>query len=169
MEIGLLLIRLVVGLLLAGHGAQKLFGWFGGHGLNGTGGFMETLGLRPGTFHAAAAGMAEFGGGVLLALGLVTPLAAALVGATMVVAIVTVHWSKGIWSTNGGYELPLTYAAVAIGLAFNGAGRWSLDHAIGWNLHGLGWGLAATAVALIGAAGIGVEIRRPHSASPARG
>ena len=143
MELGLLLIRVVVGVLLAGHGAQKLFGWFGGHGVEGTGRAFETMGLRPGRAHATVAGMAEFGGGALLALGLLTPLAAALIGATMLVASLTAHRGKGPWSTNGGWELPATFAAVAIGLAFNGAGQWSLDNALGLDLNGAGWGLAA--------------------------
>jgi putative oxidoreductase len=159
MELGLFIIHVTVGLLLAGHGAQKLFGWFQGHGLQGTGGFMETLGMRPGRQMAFAAGASEFFGGVLLALGFVTPLAAAVIGATMLVAARTAHAGKGPWATNGGWELPLTYAIVAVGLAFNGAGQWSIDNAIGWNVAGFWWGLGATVVAIAGALGA-IEVGR---------
>jgi len=169
MEVGLLLIRVVVGLLLAGHGAQKLFGWFGGHGVEGTGGFFETLGIRPGRANATLAGLAEFGGGLLLVLGLFTPLAAAAIGATMLVAILTAHRGKGPWSTNGGWELPATFAAVAIGFAFHGPGEWALDNALGWDTNGLAWGLAATAAATIGAAGVLAQQRRPEPAHPVTG
>jgi putative oxidoreductase len=153
MEIGLFLIQVTVGLLLAAHGAQKLFGVFGGHGIEGTGGFMESLDMRPGRHMALAAGSSEFFGGLLLALGLATPLAAALIGSTMLVAILTVHAGKGPFAMNNGWELPLTYAIVAIGLAFNGAGQWSLDNAIGWDVSGFWWGAAASAAAILGAIG----------------
>lgn len=153
MEIGLFLIHATVGTLLAAHGAQKLFGWFGGHGIEGTGGFMESLNMRPGRHMALAAGSTEFFGGILLALGLATPLAAVLIGSTMLVASLTAHAGKGPFASNGGWELPLTYAVVAIGLAFNGAGQWSLDNAIGLNDAGLWWGLGASALALLGGLG----------------
>jgi putative oxidoreductase len=160
--------HVTVGLLLAGHGAQKLFGWFGGHGPEGTGGFMETLGMRPGRHMALAAGGSEFVGGILLALGLATPLAAAIIGSTMLVAALTAHAGKGPWATNGGWELPLTYGVVAIGLAFNGAGRWSLDNAIGWNVAGFWWGVGAAAVALVGAIGA-ITVGRHEARHPATG
>ena len=102
MELGLLVIRVVVGLLFVGHGTQKLFGWFGGHGLAGTGGFFDSLGMRPGKQHAFLAGFAEAGGGLLLALGLLTPLASAALIAVMVVAILTVHAKNGIWNSQPG-------------------------------------------------------------------
>jgi putative oxidoreductase len=153
MELGLFIIHVTVGALLAGHGAQKLFGLFGGHGVEGTGGFMESLGMRPGRHMALAAGSSEFFGGILLALGLATPLAAVLIGSTMLVASLTAHAGKGPWATNGGWELPLTYAIVAIGLAFNGAGQWSLDNAIGWNVAGFWWGFGATVVSILGGIG----------------
>jgi putative oxidoreductase len=101
MDIGLLILRLVAGLTLAAHGAQKLFGWFGGYGLAGTGGFFQSLGFRPGKLHAVAAGLAEFSGGLLLALGLLTPLGALLVLAVMLTAMVSVHGSKGFFMTAG--------------------------------------------------------------------
>ena len=152
MQVGLLLIHAVIGALLAGHGAQKLFGVLGGYGLEGTGGYMEGFGLRPGKLFAAAAGAAELVGGLLLAAGLFTPLAAALIAATMFVAARTDHAGKGLWIFNGGAEYVLTVAAVVIGLAFNGAGAWSVDAAIGWHVFGVAWGLGALGVALVGAA-----------------
>ena len=150
MELGLFLLHVVPGLLLMGHGSQKLFGWLGGHGPEGTGQFMDALGMRPGKRMAVAAGFNEFAGGALLALGLLLPLAAVLIASTMLVASLTAHRGKGLWVTNNGFELPLLYGVVAVGLAFNGAGQWSLDHAIGWDVAGLWWGLGALAAALIG-------------------
>jgi putative oxidoreductase len=161
MEIGLLLVHVVVGLLLASHGAQKLFGVLGGFGVSGTGGYLESLGLRPGRPLAVAAGATELAGGLLLAAGLLTPLAAALIAATMLVAARTDHRGKGLWIFNGGSEYVLTVAAVAIGLAFAGAGAWSLDAAIGWDIAGFWWGVAATAVALVGGSGVLAAAARP--------
>jgi putative oxidoreductase len=154
MEVGLLLVHVVIGVLLAGHGSQKLFGILGGYGLEGTGAYMEGFGLKPGKLFAALAGSAELIGGLLLAAGLLTPLAAALIAATMFVAARTDHAGKGLWIFNGGAEYVLSVAAVVIGLAFNGAGRWSLDAAIGWDVSGVAWGLGALGVALVGAAGV---------------
>ncbi|MEK4459651.1 DoxX family protein [Paenibacillus sp. FSL R10-2748] len=124
---GLLLIRLVVGLLLMGHGAQKLFGWFGGYGPKGTGGWMESIGIKPGVFMAVSAGLMELLGGVLFALGLFTPLAALLITVTMLGAIFKVHGPNGIWATANGYEYPLVLIAVVIGIALTGAGSYSID------------------------------------------
>jgi putative oxidoreductase len=126
-NIGLLIIRLVIGLLFVGHGAQKLFGWFGGYGLKGTGGWLESLGMKPGVTMAMLAGLAEFIGGILLALGLLTPLAGIMIAGTMVMAIVKVHGQNGIWATSNGYEYNLTLIAVAIGLALIGPGQYALD------------------------------------------
>ncbi|APB78101.1 MULTISPECIES: DoxX family protein [Paenibacillus] len=124
---GLLMIRLVVGLLLVGHGAQKLFGWFGGYGPKGTGGWMESIGIKPGVFMAVSAGLMELLGGALFALGLFTPLAALLITVTMLGAIFKVHGPNGIWATANGYEYPLVLIAVAIGIALTGAGSYSID------------------------------------------
>ncbi len=151
MVIGLLLIRMVVGLALAAHGAQKLFGIFGGHGIAGTGKFFESLGLRPGNVAATAAGAAELCGGLAFAAGLATPLAAAAIIATMAVAIFTVHIEKGFFSQDGGYELPLINAAVAAGLAFHGPGRISADSELGLAWFGERWGLIAIGLGALGA------------------
>jgi putative oxidoreductase len=168
MEIGLLLIHVVVGVLLVGHGAQKLFGAFGGYGLEGTGGYLEGFGLRPGKPFAAVAGTAELVGGALFAAGLATPLAAALIASTMFVAALTDHRAKGLWIFNGGAEYVLTIAAVTLGLAFNGAGAWSVDAAIGWDVAGLWWGLGALGVAVAGAAIVlGFAARKPAPLTPA--
>lgn len=147
---GLLIIRAVLGLLLFAHGTQKLFGWYGGHGLDGTGGFFEQVGHEPGRRMAMIAGMSEAGGGLLLTLGLLTPLGAAMIMGTMLVAAVSVHGQQGLWNTNGGYELPLLNAVVACGLAFTGAGNWSIDHAAGipWT-HGAGPGCSAIVLAIV--------------------
>ena len=128
---GLLIIRLVIGGLLFAHGTQKLFGWYGGYGLEGTGGFFASLGFRPGKQMAMIAGLSEAGGGALLVLGFLTPLGAAMILGTMIAAATSVHAPHGLWSTNGGYELPLINAVVAAGLAFTGAGSVSIDPAAG--------------------------------------
>src|SRR2546423_14352608 len=128
MNIGLLVVRIIVGLYFVGHGAQKLFGVVGGHGLSGTGQFFHAMGMRPGRLNAFAAGAAELAAGVLLVLGLLTPLAAALVTAVMIVAITTVHLSKGIWTSDGGFELNLVYIAVVFAVAGVASGSWALDH-----------------------------------------
>jgi putative oxidoreductase len=159
---GLLIIRLVIGGLLFAHGSQKLFGWFGGYGLDGTGGFFESLGFRPGRRMAGIAGLSEAGGGALLVLGLLTPLGAAMVIGTMIAAAVSVHAPHGLWSTNGGYELPLINALVATGLAFTGGGRFSIDHAAGgipWT-SGPGPGLSAIVLALLAFGATNLRRRR---------
>ncbi len=168
MNLGLLILRLVVGLLFAGHGAQKLFGIWGGHGLKATAGFFEQIGLKPGRFHAAAAGAMEFGGGLLLALGLFTPFASAILIAVMTAAVITVHFAKGIWSTNGGYEYNLVLAAASFALAAIGAGAWSLDHAFSFSIHGVLWAIGALVVGVIGGVGAVLsgraQTRRSHPA-----
>ena len=131
MDTGVLLARVVLGLLMAAHGSQKLFGWFGGYGLAGTGGFFESLGFRPGRFFAAAAGFSEVTGGLLLALGLLGPLGPAMIIAVMIVAIATVHIPHGLFAQNNGIEVPLLYGAGAAAIALIGNGAYSLDAALG--------------------------------------
>jgi putative oxidoreductase len=149
MDTGLLILRIVFGALLIGHGTQKLFGWFGGHGLEGTGGFFHTLGFRPGKQMAAMAGASEALGGLLLALGLLTPLAGAAIVGTMLVAA-SVHADKGLWGVNGGYELALLYAVAGAAAAIGGPGSASLDRLVGlddtWTT---GLGIAAIVVGLL--------------------
>ena len=149
-----LLARMTIGLLFAGHGAQKLFGWFGGGGPEGTGRFFEQVGLRPGRRHALIAGAAEAGGGLLFALGAATPAAAAAISGSMITAIKTVHWEKGIWTTAGGYEYNLVLLAAVFGLTENGPGNWSLDRALGKERWGTGWALAALAAGALGSAAV---------------
>ncbi|MFF2876082.1 DoxX family protein [Gottfriedia sp. NPDC057991] len=126
-NIGLLMIRLVVGILFIGHGAQKLFGWFGGYGLKGTGGWFESIGMKPGVTIALIAGLAEFIGGILFAFGFLTPVAGILIAGTMAMAIIKVHAPNGIWATSNGYEYNLTLLVVAISIVLTGPGKYALD------------------------------------------
>lgn len=153
MAYGLLVLRVIVGLTLAAHGTQKLFGWWGGHGIRGTGGFFAGLRFRMPVAMAALAGLGE-SAGVLFALGIVTPLAALLMASTMVVAVGSVHISKGLFVGNGGYEYNLVLATVAIAVAATGPGRFSLDRAFGWddNLSGVWWGVGVLVASLVGGA-----------------
>src|SRR5579859_7921078 len=152
MALGILLLRLVVGLTLAAHGAQKLFGWFGGYGLAGTGQFFEQLGFVPGKRNALAAGLAEAGGGLLLALGLATPVAAVLIVSVMIVAAVSAHVAKGFFAHTGGYEYTLVLGVAALSVAFTGPGPISLDAVLGIDFSGIYEGLAALVAGSIGAA-----------------
>jgi putative oxidoreductase len=148
-DTGLLILRVVLGLLLIGHGSQKLFGAFGGHGLDGTGGFFHSIGFRPGRPMAMVAGLSEAGAGLLLAVGLLTPLAAAGIVGTLFVAG-SVHAKAGLWGQNGGFELPLVYSVAAVALAFTGPGRYSLDNLVGLDdFSGSGWGVLAAAIGLL--------------------
>jgi putative oxidoreductase len=153
MNLTLLVLRLVVGLGFAAHGAQKLFGAFGGGGIAETSGFLEQVGLRPGRLHALAAGVAEFAGGLLIAVGLLTPFAAAALIGVMTAAVLTVHVRHGFFNADNGYEYNLTLAAAVFALAGVGAGQWSLDHAFGLDLMSTGWALAALAVGVLGGIG----------------
>lgn len=150
-DIGLLSLRLGVGGTLIAHGAQKLFGWFGGGGLAGTGGFFDSMGFRPGKVNAALAGAGEAGGGALLALGLATPAAGAAAAGTMAVAA-SMHKDKGFFIQGGGYEYPAVLALTAASLALGGPGQLSLDAALGHKVD-QPWmrlvGLAAVPVAVI--------------------
>jgi putative oxidoreductase len=147
MDLGRTVLRFVVGPLFVGHGTQKLFGWFGGHGLDGTGGFFESLGLKPGKRHATAAGAAETAGGALLTLGALTPVASGLITGTMITAIRKAHADKGPWVSNGGYEYNLTIIAAMLALTEAGPGRPSVDESVFPWLKGNGIALAQFAVA----------------------
>ncbi|RAV14840.1 DoxX family protein [Paenibacillus contaminans] len=127
MALGLLLIRLVIGLTFAAHGTQKLFGWFGGYGPKGTGGFFESIGIKPGVTLAVLAGLAEVAGGLLFAAGLLTGVGAAFIVLTMLIAIVKVHGQNGYWATANGTEYNWALIVIAVGVALIGAGDYSLD------------------------------------------
>jgi putative oxidoreductase len=129
--VGLLIGRVVLGLLMAAHGAQKLFGWFGGYGLNATGEFMVQLGFPSGRLFASTAAVTEVASGLLVALGLFGPIGPSLMLSVMIVAAVTVHWQNGVFAMQNGIELPLLYAAGALGLALAGPGPFSLDALLG--------------------------------------
>ena len=150
MKLGLTILRTVVGGAFFAHGAQKLFGWFGGPGLEGMGKGFDQLGLRPGKRNAAIAGASEMGGGVMLATGFLTPLGAAAIVGVMSQAIRSVHWSKGFFVTNGGYEYNVVLAAAALAIADAGPGPWSLDRALGTERSGPFWALAALGAGLAG-------------------
>src|SRR5438552_5652278 len=128
---GLFVARLVFGLMMAAHGSQKLFGWFGGYGLTAVAGFFDMLGFRPGRFFATIAALAEVAGGVLMALGLLGPIGPALVVAVMIVAAFSVHWEHGLFASTNGIEVPLLYAAAAAGLTLTGPGGYSVDALLG--------------------------------------
>ncbi|MEV5958008.1 DoxX family membrane protein [Streptomyces sp. NPDC051987] len=163
-DVGLLLLRLGTGGVLAAHGAQKLFGWFGGGGIEGTGQFMESVGYAPGRQSALAAGLAEAGGGALLALGLATPAAGAAAAGSMAGAT-ALHQPNGFFAQEGGYEYAASLGLAAAGLAVAGPGRLSLDHALGHVLD-RGWmvpaalGATAAATAMV----IGARNRRVRRA-----
>ncbi len=133
-DLAVLVARVVVGLLLFGHGSQKLFGWFGGYGLAGTAGWLGSMGMQPARFWALMAGLSEAAGGLLLALGFLNPLGSLGIIAAMLTAILTAHRGKGIWGTNGGSELPLTNLAVALAVAIAGPGAYSIDAILGIRL-----------------------------------
>lgn len=131
LSVGLLLARVVFGLVMAAHGTQKLFGWFGGYGLHKTGEFFVGLGFRPGRTFAAAASLAEITSGLLVALGFLGPIGPALMISVMIVAMITVHWEHGLFASDNGIEVPLLYIAAAVGFAFTGYGLYSLDASLG--------------------------------------
>jgi putative oxidoreductase len=144
------LLRLLIGGLFIGHGTQKLFGWFGGYGPDGTGQFFESIGLRPGRRNAMVAGASEAGGGTLLALGLFTPIAGALLTGVMAQAIRSLKMDKGPFATDEGWELEALFAAAALTIVEIGPGPISLDHALGTDHHGTGWALLALAAGVAG-------------------
>jgi putative oxidoreductase len=153
MKVGRLLLRATVGGFFIGHGTQKLFGWFGGHGLSNTAQAFEGMGMRPGQVHATAAGVAEAGGGAAILLGVETPFAASALIATMLTAINRVHLKNGPWAANGGFEYNAVLIAAAATLAEVGPGGFSIDGLRGTDRSGPGWALAALALGVAGAAG----------------
>jgi putative oxidoreductase len=157
MKLLILAARLLIGGLFIGHGTQKLFGWFGGYGPDGTGGFFESLGMRPGRQHALAAGATETASGALLAAGLATPAAAAGITAVMTTAIRTVHQPNGPWVTDNGWEHTATNIAAVLAITEAGPGPVSLDAALGIERKGAGWALAAL---LAGVAGSTLVLRQ---------
>ena len=165
--IGLLVARLVLGLLMAAHGAQKLFGWFGGYGLNATGEFMVQLGFPSGRIFASAASGGEIASGLLVALGLFGPIGPALMISVMIVAAVTVHLKNGVFATSNGIELPLLYGTGALATALAGFGPFSLDALLGITTF---WTPRITAIVLaVGVLGgfANLVIRRPRAAARA--
>ncbi|MEU3981770.1 DoxX family membrane protein [Streptomyces sp. NPDC026672] len=162
-DLGLLLLRVGTGGVLAAHGAQKLFGWFGGGGIEGTGRMMESVGYTPGRASATAAGLAEAGGGTLLALGLATPAAGAAAAGAMAGAA-AVHRPHGFFAQEGGYEYAASLGLAATGLAITGPGRLSLDHALG-HVVNRGWMVPAAlgATAAVTAVVVGARHRRVRS------
>ncbi len=132
LDLAFLIARGMIGLLMAAHGAQKLFGWFGGHGLKATGEFFGQLGFQPARLFAMAAAVGELTSGLLIALGLFGPVGPAMMLAVMVVAAISVHWRNGLFATTNGIELPLLYSIAAVRFALTGPGRYSLDAALGF-------------------------------------
>jgi putative oxidoreductase len=169
MSVALLVLRVVCGALFAGHGSQKLFGWFRGHGLAGTGSYFESVGLVPGVPLAFLAGLAELAGGLLLASGLFLPVACLLLVAVMATAIGIVHWRNGVWAADGGFELPLLMASIAFAVSAIGPGSISLDNAFGIDWASLVWAIVATIVGILAAFAAVVfarVIQRTQSAQP---
>ena len=164
MAIGLLILRLVVGITFVAHAVQKLFGWFGGGGIAGTAPFMEQLGFRPGRLQAVLAGLIEATAGFLLAVGFFLPFAAAMTMSVMFVATVTVHLAKGFFIQKGGYEYNLALAASALALAFTGPGELSLDAVLGITWSGPLSGMTALALGLLGG-GLQLATRKRRSSA----
>jgi putative oxidoreductase len=163
---GLLVLRLVVGLAMAAHGSQKLFGWFGGHGLAGTGGYFEMLGFRPGRTFAFAAGATELVSGILIALGFLGPIGSALMLSVMIVAAMSVHWKNGFFAHSNGIELPVLFSVAAVALAFTGFGAFSLDAITGLDAFFTATEvIAALLLGVVGAIG-NLSLRRQESVNP---
>ncbi len=165
-DLGLLVPRLVTGPLLAGHGAQKLFGWFGGPGLEGTAAWLESLGFRPRRLWAPVAGLTELLGGILTTLGLFHPLGPLVVYAPMAMAIARVHWGKPIWVASGGAELPVTNMAIATSQALTGPGKFSADYRLGIRVPGVVSLIAGMGVAAGIAYGVATTYRPPSPPRP---
>jgi putative oxidoreductase len=167
MKIARLVLRFVVGGFFFGHGTQKLFGWFGGNGLEATAQGFEQLGMLPGRRNAIAAGLAEAGGGAALVAGFATPLAGSALVATMLTAINRVHLKNGPWATNGGYEYNVVLIAAVIALVDMGPGELSADAALGIERGGPEWTLASVAAGVTGAVGAHLAAKSQPPAPPA--
>ena len=159
MKIGMAVLRLVIGLLFVGHGMQKLAGWFGGGGVEGTAQGFEAMGIKPGRDNAVAAGVSEAGGGALLAAGLATPLAATMISGAMGSAVYHVHGNNGPWVSKGGWEYNVVLIAAVFAVAAAGPGELSLDHALGTERSGPAVALAAIGAGLLGAAGVAARAK----------
>ena len=160
-DVGLFVARIVFGLVMAAHGAQKLFGWFGGYGLTAVTGYFETLGFKPGRPFAFVAAASEVVSGLLVVLGLFGPIGPALMLAVMIVAAVSVHWANGLFATTNGIELPLLYATGAVTLTLTGFGAYSLDALLGFSslwTPAIAWG--ALVVGIVGGVA-SLAARRP--------
>jgi putative oxidoreductase len=161
METGLLIARLVLGLAMAAHGAQKLWGAWGGYGLRGTAGFLEGAGFRPGIFFALALALGELGSGALTALGLLGPVGPALMIMLMIVAAMVAHWPNGFFAMKNGIELPVVYATAALALWSSGPGALSLDHVLGLDrLWTPSVDVVVLGLAIVGAV-VNLAVRRP--------
>jgi putative oxidoreductase len=163
-DLGILIMRSIIGALLMGHGSQKLFGWFGGYGVNGTAGWLESLGLRPGRPWAWLAGLGEFGGGLLTALGFLHPVGSLSLIGPMAVAAGTAHAGKPVWVTEGGAELPVTNIALGLGLSMMDPGRLSLDHLL--KIKTPTWLIGLTTAGLF--AGVAYALTRPPQQEPSQ-
>jgi putative oxidoreductase len=168
MAFGILVLRIVLGLTMAAHGAQNSFGWWKGPGLRGVHGWLGSMRFRGGWLPVILLVASELGGGMLLALGLFVPFAALAIVAAMTVAIALVHWPKGFFNGGGGYEFNLLIAASSVALAALGGGRFSLDRALGWadNLSGTWWGVGVLAAGVL--AGLFVIIAGRRHEAPVR-
>ena len=162
--LGLLVLRLVLGLILVGHGAQKLFGWWGGSGMTGWTGAMTRMRIRPVVPWAWMSALAEFVGGLLVAIGFLNPLGSFAIAGSMLVAIALVHWPKGFWTTKGGYEFNLLIIAAAAAVAIAGPGAYSLDTALGIHLPEPVLLIVGTLATLAGV-GVAVGTRAPAEAT----
>ena len=162
--LGLLVLRLVLGLILVGHGAQKLFGWWGGSGMTGWTGAMTRMRIRPAVPWAWMSALAEFVGGLLVAIGFLNPLGSFAIAGSMLVAIALVHWPKGFWTTKGGYEFNLLIIAAAAAVAIAGPGAYSLDTVLGIHLPEPVLLIVGTLATLAGV-GVAVGTRAPAEAT----
>jgi putative oxidoreductase len=168
MDLGLLILRVVVGLALAAHGSQKLFGWFDGPGLAGTRGFVGSMRFRPTEIWVGAVVLGELGGGLLMALGFLNPIGPLGIIGAMTTATFAAHWPRGFWNGNGGYELPLTNIAAATAVAVAGPGRLSLDGVFGTSLsEPVGLVLAAVTLAVV-AVGFAARARAEETSQQAQ-